>query len=84
MSTTVWLIPACPLLGALVTMVFGGALGRRAHWVGVLAVAAAFVSAGAVFARVLDGQAYAVVRQLLDLSVHRQFILPEWSSVAGS
>src|SRR5437016_10518610 len=40
-------------------MVFGGALGRRAHWVGVLAVAAAFVSAGAVFARVLDGQAYA-------------------------
>src|SRR5207302_469034 len=36
-----------------------GALGRRAHWVGVLAVAAAFVSAGAVFARVLDGQAYA-------------------------
>src|SRR5437879_5093561 len=40
-------------------MVFGGALGRRAHWVGVLAVAAAFVSADAVFARVLDGQVYA-------------------------
>ena len=59
MSTTVWLIPACPLLGALVNMVFGGALGRRAHWVGVLAVAAAFVSADAVFARVLDGQVYA-------------------------
>ena len=49
--SSVWLIPALPLAGALVNMLFGRLTGRRAHWVAVPAVAGAFVVACAVFAR---------------------------------
>ena len=30
---SLWLIPACPLAGALLNMVFGRVIGRRAHWI---------------------------------------------------
>jgi NADH-quinone oxidoreductase subunit L len=49
--SSVWLIPALPLAGALVNMLFGRVTGRRAHWIAVPAVAGAFVVACAVFAR---------------------------------
>ncbi|HEY7520262.1 MAG TPA: NADH-quinone oxidoreductase subunit L [Methylomirabilota bacterium] len=49
--SSVWLIPALPLAGALVNMLFGRATGRRAHWIAVPAVAGAFVVACTVFAR---------------------------------
>jgi NADH-quinone oxidoreductase subunit L len=56
--STVWLIPALPLLGALLNMVFGRITGRRAHWVAVTAVAGSFVASCAVFARVRSGSAF--------------------------
>ena len=49
--SSVWLIPALPLVGALVNMLFGRITGRRAHWVAVPAVVGAFVVACMVFAR---------------------------------
>ncbi|MBI2202525.1 MAG: NADH-quinone oxidoreductase subunit L [Candidatus Rokubacteria bacterium] len=55
MVSTVWLIPAFPLAGALLNMVFGRVVGRRAHWIGVSALAGSFAAACAVFARVASG-----------------------------
>ena len=55
MSTAVWLIPAFPLAGALVNVLFGRLTGRRAHWIAVLAPAASFVAACVVFAGVRHG-----------------------------
>jgi NADH-quinone oxidoreductase subunit L len=55
-STAVWLIPACPLLGALLNILFGRQIGRRAHWIAVPALAASFVAACVVFAGVWRGQ----------------------------
>jgi NADH-quinone oxidoreductase subunit L len=57
-STAVWLIPAFPLAGALTNALAGRALGRRAHWVGVPAVAASFIAACVAFSRVWSGQTY--------------------------
>jgi NADH-quinone oxidoreductase subunit L len=57
-STTVWLIPAFPLLGALANLLFGRVIGARAHWVAVPALFASFVAAGATFARVAAGETY--------------------------
>ena len=37
--STLWLIPALPLAGALVNIVFGRFLGHRAHWIAVPALA---------------------------------------------
>ena len=45
MLDAVWLIPALPLLGAVVNLVAGRRLGRRAGWVASAALAAAFVVA---------------------------------------
>jgi len=53
--STVWLIPAFPLAGALLNMVFGRVVGHRAHWIGVPALAGSFAAACAVFARVASG-----------------------------
>jgi NADH-quinone oxidoreductase subunit L len=58
MSLSVWLIPLFPLAGAVVNAVLGRATGRRAHWVGVPAVALSFLAACAVFARVWHGQTW--------------------------
>jgi NADH-quinone oxidoreductase subunit L len=52
----VWPIPALPLAGALVNLFLGRRLGRRAHWVAVPAVGAAFLVALAAFDRVWRGQ----------------------------
>jgi len=43
-STTLWLIPAFPLVGALINMFFGAVIGRRAHWVAVPALAGSFLA----------------------------------------
>jgi NADH-quinone oxidoreductase subunit L len=51
----VWPIPALPLAGALVNLVLGRRLGRRAHWVAVPAVGLAFVVALLAFLRVWQG-----------------------------
>jgi NADH-quinone oxidoreductase subunit L len=53
--STVWLIPAFPLAGALLNMVFGRAIGHRAHWIAVPALAGSFAAACGVFARVASG-----------------------------
>jgi NADH-quinone oxidoreductase subunit L len=56
--STVWVIPALPLVGALVNMVLGRITGRRAHWIAVPAVAGAFIAACVVFARVRSGPSF--------------------------
>ncbi|HEX3178866.1 MAG TPA: NADH-quinone oxidoreductase subunit L [Methylomirabilota bacterium] len=53
--SSVWLIPAFPLLGALLNMGLGRVIGRRAHWIAVPAVAVSFVLACAMFPRVRAG-----------------------------
>ena len=55
---SVWLIPAFPLAGALVNMIAGRAIGRRAHWVAVPALLGSFLAACVVFARVWPGRAF--------------------------
>jgi len=54
-SLSVWLIPAFPLAGALLNVFFGRLTGRRAHWIGVPALALSFVASCVTFARVASG-----------------------------
>jgi NADH-quinone oxidoreductase subunit L len=56
--STVWLIPAFPLAGALVNMAFGRVIGRRAHWIAVPTLAASFLASCIVFARVWSGATF--------------------------
>ena len=56
--SSVWLIPALPLAGALLNILFGGVIGRRAHWIAVPALAGSFLASCAVFARVWNGDAF--------------------------
>jgi NADH-quinone oxidoreductase subunit L len=56
--STVWLIPAFPLAGALVNMVFGRVIGRRAHWIAVPALLGSFIASCAVFTRVWSGESF--------------------------
>src|SRR5215471_15151015 len=58
MSLPVWLIPFFPLVGAIINAVFGRAIGRRAHWIGVPAVFLSFLAACTVFARVWHGETW--------------------------
>jgi NADH-quinone oxidoreductase subunit L len=51
----VWPIPALPLAGAVVNLVFGRRLGRRAHWIAVPVVGLAFGVALLAFLRVWRG-----------------------------
>ncbi len=44
-KTLLVLVPALPLLGALLTMALGRVLGPRAHWPAILSIAAAAVAA---------------------------------------
>jgi NADH-quinone oxidoreductase subunit L len=53
--STVWLIPAFPLAGALTNIFFGRSTGHRAHWIAVPALGASFLFACAVAARVWSG-----------------------------
>jgi len=55
-STTVWLIPALPLAGAALNVFFGNAIGRRAHWIAVPALAGSFLASCALFSRVASGE----------------------------
>ncbi|HMH51445.1 MAG TPA: NADH-quinone oxidoreductase subunit L [Candidatus Acidoferrum sp.] len=57
MSTSLWLIPAFPLAGALINILFGRVIGRHAHWIGVPALAGSFVAACRVFGQLSGGQA---------------------------
>src|SRR2546427_677726 len=58
MPPVVWLIPLFPLLGTVVNAVLGGAIGRRAHWVAVPAIACSFVAACLLLARVGHGETW--------------------------
>jgi NADH-quinone oxidoreductase subunit L len=49
--STVWLIPAFPLAGALANVLFGRLTGRRAHWIAVPALAGSFLISCSVAAR---------------------------------
>jgi NADH-quinone oxidoreductase subunit L len=57
-STTVWLIPAFPLVGALLNMLFGGVIGRHAHWIAVTALAGSFVASCVLFSGVGPGEPF--------------------------
>jgi NADH-quinone oxidoreductase subunit L len=54
--SAVWLIPALPLAGALVNILFERFTARRAHWIAVPALAASFLAAATVFGRVWGGE----------------------------
>ena len=54
--STVWLIPAFPLAGALANMFFGRVTGHRAHWISVPALAGSFLAACVVASRVFSGE----------------------------
>ena len=56
--SSVWLIPAFPLAGALINMIVGHRIGRRAHWIAVPALIGSFVVSCAVFSRVWSGPAF--------------------------
>jgi len=56
-STAVWLVPAFPLLGALLNILGGRFIGRHAHWIAVPALAASFVAACVVFGGVWRARA---------------------------
>jgi NADH-quinone oxidoreductase subunit L len=56
--STLWLIPALPLAGALINMVFGRLIGHRAHWIGVPALAGSFLASCSVFAAVSGGGSF--------------------------
>jgi NADH-quinone oxidoreductase subunit L len=58
MPLSVWLIPFFPLVGTIINAVFGRAIGRRAHWIGVPAVFFSFLAACTVFARVWHGETW--------------------------
>ena len=55
MSTSVWLIPAFPLAGALINILFGRFTGRHAHWIAVPALVGSFISACRVFGHLWNG-----------------------------
>ena len=55
MLDVVWLVPALPLLGFLVILVFGRRLGDpRAGWFATAMVAASFLVTVGVFADLID------------------------------
>ena len=56
--STLWLIPALPLAGALINIVFGRIIGRRAHWVAVPVLAGSFLASCVIFARVSSGGSF--------------------------
>ncbi len=58
MASLVWLIPALPLVGSLVNLLFGRVLGARAHFIAVPALGAAFLASCAVFLRVWRGETW--------------------------
>jgi NADH-quinone oxidoreductase subunit L len=58
MPLLVWLIPLFPLAGTVVNALFGGAIGRRAHWIAAPAVGLSFLTACALFARVWHGETW--------------------------
>ncbi|PYN46260.1 MAG: hypothetical protein DME00_19660 [Candidatus Rokuibacteriota bacterium] len=58
MSTSVWLIPLFPLVGALLNMIFGRVIGRYAHWIALPALAGSFVASCVLFSRVASGETF--------------------------
>jgi NADH-quinone oxidoreductase subunit L len=58
-STTVWLIPAFPLAGALLNVLLGRFLRQRAHWIAVPALFGSFAAACAVFSHVWNSGPFA-------------------------
>jgi NADH-quinone oxidoreductase subunit L len=56
--STVWLVPAFPLAGALLNVFLGQLIGRRAHWIAVPALAGSFLASCAVASRAWSGGAF--------------------------
>jgi NADH-quinone oxidoreductase subunit L len=56
--STVWLVPAFPLAGALLNIFFGRLTGRRAHWIAVPALAGSFLASCAVASQAWSGGAF--------------------------
>ncbi|HEV8615285.1 MAG TPA: NADH-quinone oxidoreductase subunit L, partial [Methylomirabilota bacterium] len=56
--STLWLIPALPLAGALINIVFGRLIGRHAHLIAVPALAGSFLASCAAFAAVWNGSTF--------------------------
>ena len=56
--STVWLVPAFPLAGALLNVFLGRLIGRRAHWIAVPALAGSFLASCAVASRAWSGGAF--------------------------
>jgi NADH-quinone oxidoreductase subunit L len=56
--STLWLVPAFPLAGALINVLFGRLTGRRAHWIAVPALAGSFLASCAVAARAWSSGAF--------------------------
>ncbi len=56
--STVWLVPAFPLAGALLNVFAGRLIGRRAHWVAVPALAGSFLASCAVATRAWSSGAF--------------------------
>jgi NADH-quinone oxidoreductase subunit L len=54
----VWLIPAFPLAGAILNMVFGRLVRHHAHWIAVPALLGSFLASCSVFARVWAGETF--------------------------
>jgi NADH-quinone oxidoreductase subunit L len=53
------LIPAFPLAGALLNVLFGRFTGHRAHWIAAPAAGGSFIAACTVFGRVARGESFA-------------------------
>src|SRR5690349_14615217 len=57
MESYVWLIPALPLVAAIINLVLGKrVLRQHAHWVAILAVATSFVLSCLAFTQVMGGR----------------------------
>ncbi len=56
--STVWLIPAFPLAGALFNIFFGKLIGRRAHWLAVPAATGSFLASCAALSYVWQGGSF--------------------------
>lgn len=58
MLNLLWPIPAFPLAGTLINVLFGRRIGHRAHWIAVPAVGGSFVFALLAFLRVRKGETF--------------------------
>jgi len=58
MPVLVWLIPLFPLAGCAINAIFGGLIGRHAHWIAASAVGLSFLGSCSLFNRVWHGETW--------------------------